>query len=94
MSLFVFYRLWHLVTTFVGHLVSQRMESFACLCFTCIFDIAFLFILQLRAFFSSLPSQTLMRLISRMGKISYIIIIGRMYVLNPMSLMCHLILGG
>ena len=32
---------------FMGHLVSRRMEQFACPCFICIFDIALLFILQL-----------------------------------------------
>ena len=36
-----------IVATFVGHLVSQRIEQFACFCFTCIFDIALLFIFQL-----------------------------------------------
>ena len=27
--------------TFVGHLVIRRIEQFACLCFTCIFDIVY-----------------------------------------------------
>ena len=32
---------------FVGHLVSRIIEHFAWLCFTCIFYIALIFILQL-----------------------------------------------
>ena len=55
------------MTTFVGHLLSRRMEQFPRLCFTCIFDITLLFILQLSTFLSSLLSQNLMEPITSNG---------------------------
>ena len=42
----------------------------------------------------SFTSRNLMGLIARMRKMIYMIIIGLMFVLNQILLMCHLILGG